>query len=528
MKAKKIISLFLCFCMAAAVFGCGKAEAQTYKISWYDGSKICTIEVSTGELFILSSIPQKEGYIFAGLYDAEENGTLYADASGVAVKPWTERTDKRLYARWTPKEINIRLDYQGGITGDASLKAAYTAPLPNFPITYKENYEFMGWYSAPNCEGTRYADQTGTPLVDCFHADVFQNSEVTLYAGFEARSFQVFFYIGDKSDMQEIVVSARYGQRIIDVQPMVLFENKAVSSWSTNMNGGGEILSVQSLLIESVKLYAQSYAPVIIFDSLGGNSVSPLVGEAGTVVTLPECVRPDYVFGGWETEDGSLCSFEWTIAESITVRAVWLRTLILRGSSIRKTEHYREGEQINLGTDTRPNSAFAGWYDEEDKAVGSVYIMPDANVTLRAGWYAIKTETQNIAMEEEGTYSGASLDKYSVKIPGSWPRGGQIKICIDIKSKTSYPQVGIYSSATYDSSALIKAMDYPTGHEEYISYSFSITNNYSMIYIKLGYYQRGYFWYYKNLYLKYTFTDTSKVEFVSQESFSPNSKLVAL
>lgn len=513
---KRFFSIILCLCLAFTTFGCNKSDDKTYKISWYDGSSVCSVEVKTGELFTMPSIPQKEGYRFVGLFDAEENGTMYADAAGIAVFPWKEESDKRLYIRWQPIETDLVLDYQGGIEGEKRITVSYQAPLSLFPVSYKENYEFKGWYSQPHCQGVRLADENGRPLVSTLAPEYFQAEQTTVYAGFEGRKFEVVFYIGDSSDMKEYVVTAQYGQKIVDVQPVELFENKAVLSWSTNMNGGGEIYTRDSLLTQEIKLYSQEFAPVIRFETMGGMAVSPIIAKEGTIVTLPVGTRSGYVFGGWETEEGALCPANWTIGESTVLRAVWLRTLTLRGASVNSTENYRVGTQIALQTDTRDNSIFAGWFDEDATVVETTFTMPDANVTLKAGWYERKTEQHNISMEEKSAYTctGCLPDKYSVKIPESWPKGGDIQICVDIKSMACYPQVAVYSKSTYTSDSLIKSQNYPAGSEEYSSYAISLSNTYSMIYIKVANYRfRPNCYYYKNLYLLCTYYDRENVMF---------------
>lgn len=66
-----VISLCAVFLVACGGNEQGTSQEQTYTIQYTDSTGVHSIEVQSGKLYSISAIPEKNGYEFMGLYDAE-------------------------------------------------------------------------------------------------------------------------------------------------------------------------------------------------------------------------------------------------------------------------------------------------------------------------------------------------------------------------------------------------------------------------------------------------------------------------
>jgi uncharacterized repeat protein (TIGR02543 family) len=145
----------------------------------------------------------------------------------------------------------------------------------------------------------------------------------------------------------------------------------------------------------------------ITFDSQGGESVSPITLEAGTVTMLPSATREGYTFDGWfsassggtkygeEGEDRDLHTLtgnvtmyaQWTEIEP-TKYTLWFSDL--QGGNTIPTITEAEGTSIILPTPTRSGYyTFIGWFSEDGETryggAGDSYTITN-HVTMYAQW----------------------------------------------------------------------------------------------------------------------------------------------
>ena len=125
-------------------------------------------------------VPVREGYDFAGWYDAEEDGNEFT--FGAALE-----ADAALYAHWTVHEWTITLDLRGGSGTTSVADVEYGTALWTgngwntiLPEPLRGGYVFNGWYIDSSC--TESAENTVMP-----------DSDLTLYAGWTAVKYQLIF-----------------------------------------------------------------------------------------------------------------------------------------------------------------------------------------------------------------------------------------------------------------------------------------------------------------------------------------------
>ena len=152
----------------------GKPCTVTYDAN--GGSCGTASEKYTGTALTLPT-PTRDGYWFAGWYDAAEGGNKIGDA-GAKYNPAKEIT---LYAHWQEKiEYTVTYNANGGTCDTASATyqgTALTLPTP----TTRTGYKFLGWYTAAS-GGTKVGDAG---------AAYTPSANITLYAQWEQVAYKI-------------------------------------------------------------------------------------------------------------------------------------------------------------------------------------------------------------------------------------------------------------------------------------------------------------------------------------------------
>lgn len=405
---KKLITCFISMALAtvmlfslAGCFGNNTPEDTTpkeYTIQYTDDVGTHQLNVTAGMPYSLDVVPTKNGYTFMGLYDAEVGGTQYVSASGASLSPFTDGKNMVLFPQFKANEYTLFLDYQGAqVTGNREYSVSYDSRLPELPKNLLlEHSNFIGWFTQPNAAGVQVADNFGllssTSYVNEQNFDLTQNDKfLYLYAGFEAEKHTVTFCFEAGMDTEEVQVA--YNTSISEVVPKTRVNGNAVLTWSKTQ--GGEVWNGK--VTDDMVLYAVEYAPVIDFDSNGGNEVTPLVARAGSTIALPTPTKDLAKFSHWEDMSGNTFSSTTMLSSSTSLKAVWQAKLVFdeNGGSDVDDISVTAGTKITLPTPEKDGFIFAGWYTADKEQYTST-TMPSAGVALKAGWYKEKTSTKVI------------------------------------------------------------------------------------------------------------------------------------
>ena len=408
-----LISIALTMVMLCSVFlsGCGlfgddnNNTPTEYTIQYTDDVGTHTLTVTDGATYSLEIIPERTGYDFLGLFDAEVGGTRYVSANGSSLSPFTDKKNMVLFPQFVAKEYTVVLDYQGAaVTGQRSLTVKYDEKLPELPKTLsKEHSVFAGWYTEENCGGTQVADAYGLiPDKSTLNESLFDiegaDEYLYLYAGFNVETFKVTFNFGSGIPSEEIDVE--YKTPISEVIPETRnSDGQAVLSWSKT-SSGGQIFTGN--ITDDTVLYAVEWAPVIELDLNGGEGKNAVVAREGATVAIPTPVREKYKFLHWETMSGDETNITKMPANGAQLKAVWQAMLVFdeNGGTEVKDISQEVGTAITLPTPEKEGFIFAGWYtaDEEKYAASS---MPSVSVKLKAGWYQAKNTKVIIKTADE-------------------------------------------------------------------------------------------------------------------------------
>ena len=136
----------------------------------------------------------RTGYNFAGWALATDGAVTYANSAEVSNLTSDNGVDFHLYAKWTPKQSALTLNYQtsaagyyssGSISNTEGLTGTYDSPMTALTGTMPSalpGYAFMGFFDATGGEGTKYYNADGSSA----HVwDKNTTSGTTLYAHYE-------------------------------------------------------------------------------------------------------------------------------------------------------------------------------------------------------------------------------------------------------------------------------------------------------------------------------------------------------
>lgn len=418
-KITKIVTVALLVLMMSSVIftacendtpptneGGGNGETPSveteYTIQYTDDTGVHTITVKSGALYSIADIPQREGYTFLGLYDAEVGGTQYVNASGSALAPFNDNKNIVLFPQFAAKEYTLVLDYQGAaVTGDRQMSVSYGSKIVALPSGLTmANKEFMGWYTEPNRGGKQIADQYGViPGNDLVTERNFnlsnENGYIYLYAGFRGQMYDVTFYFGDGIEPETVQVE--HGTSIADVVPETRVNGMGVYRWSTTENDTDLADAFTGKVTSDLVLYAAQFAPVIDFEVNGGEEIVSLVLPAGSPLALPNAKKKNYKFNKWTYADGSNAVIDSMPRQSVTLYAKWDAMLVFdtRGGESVQNISAEVGSTIELPIPARDGFIFAGWFDGEGEEYTSTH-MPSESVMLKARWY--KTNTAELVL----------------------------------------------------------------------------------------------------------------------------------
>ena len=396
--------------MSVVLAGCGmfgdkgggdnnnqQTEPVTYTIQYADDAGTHTITVQSGQLYSVDVIPQRIGYEFMGLFDAQTGGAQYVSANGTSVSAFTDNKNLVLYPQFKPKTYTIVLNYgEAAITGPREIKVEYNNEIPELPVNLSvPNKNFIGWYTEPDRKGVQIANDYGVNperrLLTEENFNISAESDyIYLYAGFKGVPRTVTFYVEDSYTPIEMEVE--HGTLITDIVPKYRTEEGfAVYEWTQSSNPTESSPVFKGAIVADTVLYAKTYAPVIELDPNGGEDITPVVQQAGKSVTLPTPVRENYKFLYWADEDGEEATYTTMPSQSVSLTAVWQAMIVLDENGGDDVEDISEeaGATVTLPTPEREGFFFAGWFDADGEKYESTK-MPSASVALKAGWYKAK------------------------------------------------------------------------------------------------------------------------------------------
>ena len=510
----------------------------TYTIQYSDDTGIKSIEVQEGALYSFTDLPSRVGYQFTGLWSQKTGGTLYVDENGSAVSPFTDKTNLVLYPQFEPLSYTLLLDFGGADpSGNArTMTVRYGEAIPALATNLRlEHKNFVGWFTAPDCGGTQVADAYGllaersTLLAGAY--DISDAARrIRLYAGFRGEMHTLTLYIDEANGVYE-EVQVEHGTPISSVRTEGRVGGKAVLSWSKTKYDTELKNLFTGKVTEDMTLFAAEYAPVIDFDTRGGEVLSSLIAKQGYGITLPKPKRDYYQFMCWETASGEEYTASVMPAEGIQLYARWQAKLIFSSNGGTRVPDISlaPGEEVTLPTPTRSGYLFAGWYTER-KQLYTATAMPEDSVKLQAGWYTVKQDrkvlvTADTTRKSDRYTLGPSRDfrnefDMSAYVGMTVTLSVHYKAGYDLNRDYSGILLGVYlySGTTVSDGYLIAKNMCEQKGSAYVAYSFDVTttvnaNTLMLCYARTKRIENWDCMLFSDIYVDITYPDTSTVLF---------------
>ena len=230
-------------------------------------------------------IVERYGYTFSGWYTSAEGGEKVSDGDTV-----NTTGSITLYAHWTPKDITVSFDTEGG-SPTQSIRVTFSDTYGNLPTTTKRGYTFSGWYTS---DGKEITESTRVTI----------GEDHTLHAHWTPDQFTVSFDTQGGSPVSPSSITVTFGQPYGQL-PSTAKDGNIFSGWYTS-DGTLVTESTTVSLTEDHTLHAR-WIPITItvtFDPNGG-SVEEMTKEVtvgGKYGKLPTASRMGHTFSGWYTE----------------------------------------------------------------------------------------------------------------------------------------------------------------------------------------------------------------------------------
>ncbi|WP_251211813.1 InlB B-repeat-containing protein [Adlercreutzia murintestinalis] len=149
--------------------------------------------------------PSRKGYVFRGYYDRIRNpgassfeGTKYYDEDGSSAHVWDKTSDATLYAYWVPQSFGLALVWWEGYVSYGGFD--YEEDMESVTAPTRAGYDFQGYFTKENGEGTKYYNANGTPTKEkwdiCYEDDDYTYGDwplITLYAYWTPSRYTVTF-----------------------------------------------------------------------------------------------------------------------------------------------------------------------------------------------------------------------------------------------------------------------------------------------------------------------------------------------
>ena len=396
---------------------------------------IAKTELGYDDFYELSNkLFEREGYVLSS-WNTRSNGEgeKFTGNDSVNMLSSSDGGEATLYAQWHKPDVTIKFDTDGG--SDVSdryytLQTGKTTYYGDLPESVKENYTFIGWYTADNKRVVNKTTGLGENEVNAvsesctLYAHWKENPTIT----FDANGYDnedppnAVAYFDNDTNKHTLSKHYKYDQSL-GVLPTPKYQSAVLKGWYTSPNlGQGDKISSATIATENITYYAHwGYKPQ--FETDGGTYTNfpdalNVVQEGNSnylITALPTVEKPNYTFNGWYYGDTKLNGGETIdLAQGSVIKAHWTRddicevTLNADGGSLgvgRKStfEVYKGSEIGELPTPTKANCDFLGWYvDVNDESTKYDYNTEvNSNVTLTAKWANNKAWTVTFDLNDD-------------------------------------------------------------------------------------------------------------------------------
>lgn len=309
---------------------------------------------------------------------------------------------------------NIRVTENGYVDNAVSFcptkTFTYDGTYSALPTPTRENYRFLGWYTAPNGGGTRINSSDTVKITEKTH----------LYSHWTDESYNIVFDAnGGTGTMDKAVAPIGVNYTL----PANTFTRTGYRflGWSTDKNATSATYSDKAAVnlsdkVATITLYAiwSANSYTLTFNSDGGSAVGSITGKYGAEYNKPaNPTKTGYTFKGWSP------ALPDTIpAQSVTYTAIWEPNEYTvsfdsnggEGSMPDMKASYNQASNLAANAFTKTGFTFKGWATIPGGAVIYTDGAEIENLTSQAGGsvtlYAVWSENSYTVVYDRNGGSG--------------------------------------------------------------------------------------------------------------------------
>ncbi len=283
----------------------------------YTTSSTSTTVIASGSVLV-SSLPTRAGYTFAGYYSAASGGTQYVDSSGKRTTSAPALTAAATWhAHWTKKTSHaVTLDKNNGTGGTSTVyywpDKGYTTSSTSTTVIAsgsvlvsslptRAGYTFVGYYSAAS-GGMQYVDSSGKRTTSA----PALTTAATWHAQWTANTITLTWNSQGGSAVGSTSKVYASGVKVPMPASNPTKAGYSFKGWFTATSGGTQVTSNTALPTSNATYYAQWNANTITltWNSQGGSAVSNTSATYSPTAKVPmpaTTSRSGYTFAGWWT-----------------------------------------------------------------------------------------------------------------------------------------------------------------------------------------------------------------------------------
>ncbi len=316
-----------------------KSFVATYNLNGGEGLDVLTETVDYMESFtITNTIPEKEGYVFAGWEAKTASGEVLGRYTAGSTLTWNKLENVTFTAQWIVLSVDVTFNTNGGEISTDKVTVHFGSKYGTLPVPTMEGYKFDGWF---------FDEELTTPITE--NTIVTWGVDHTLYAKWSKGQYKLSYYVDGNFYTQ---TTYNFGDTVTP-EPAPSVDGYTFSGWSEiPKTMPGEDVTVTG------SFTANKYTLTYVID---GKLYSEEKVAYGTALSAPVPAKKDgYTFSGWANLPAAMPASDLTVTGSYNANEYTVYYLV--DGSEYTSQTYLYGETITpYEMVQKTGYTFSGW-----------------------------------------------------------------------------------------------------------------------------------------------------------------------
>lgn len=383
------------------------------------------------------TLPQRNNYIFDGWFSGIENTSVqYTDAYGESMFDWTNDSQIKLYAHWTPKVYQVKIGEYNEETDEYTFDSWWSenglTDIPTYVTAFKIQtlfYETMNeYFNSP--EGNRIGHELSyfyTSWDNNFAQweimpDLGENNSVILvYPQWTLEKHSIGYYIG--GNLYKLYNNVDYNSDIsVDNPTITGYDFTGWYVLDAEGNFDGTIFSDGALFnynrmpdLTPTSQGSQAIMVVASFEPkqtqvsliLDNEIVLTTVTVFDCVIDLPVEEKLGYEFLGWQDDEGNIYENNDIWNKEVSTCSLYAAFGLIEyniyynldggETNGNNPSSYNIESSIILNDAVRKGFRFTGWENAGHQNISAITPGCYGNITLSATWEGVELSSENLS-----------------------------------------------------------------------------------------------------------------------------------